>query len=82
MYVAGMAQIPGSLWLWRRPVATVSTGPLTWEPPSAAAMALKDKKKKKSVLQMEWGQKALVAWVMEGHCRDPGHPSPEDHALS
>ena len=44
-----MAQIPGSLWLWRRPVATVSTGPLTWEPPSAEAMALKDKKKKVSL---------------------------------
>ena len=38
---------PALLWLWRRPVATVPIGTLAWEPPYAAAVALKDKKKNK-----------------------------------
>ena len=35
------------LWLWRRPMATAPTGPLTWEPPYATDAALKKKTKKK-----------------------------------
>ena len=35
------------LWLWRRPGATAPIGPLAWELPYAADMALKKKKKKK-----------------------------------
>ena len=38
---------PSLLWLWRRPAATVPTGPLAWEPPYASGAALKDKKTKK-----------------------------------
>ena len=33
--------------LWCRPAATVSVRPLAWEPPYAAGVALKGKKKKK-----------------------------------
>ena len=33
------------LWLWCRPVATAPIGSLTWEPPYAAGVALKRKKK-------------------------------------
>ena len=33
------------LWLWCRPAATALTRPLAWEPPCAAGMALKSKKK-------------------------------------
>ena len=32
---------PTLLWLWRRVVATASNGPLAWEPPYAAGVALK-----------------------------------------
>ena len=40
---------PMLLWLLRRPAATAPIGPLAWEPPYAAGMALeKEKKKKKS----------------------------------
>ena len=35
---------PELLWLWYRPAATTLIGPLAWEPPYAAAVALKDKK--------------------------------------
>ena len=32
--------------LWRRPAATALIHPLAWEPPYAAGVALKDKRKK------------------------------------
>ena len=35
------------LWLWCRPVATAPIGPLAWEPPYAAGVALKKKKKER-----------------------------------
>ena len=35
------------LWLWRRPAAVAPIGPLDWEPPYAASVALKKKKEKK-----------------------------------
>ena len=35
------------LWLWRRLEAVASTGPLAWESPYAADVALKSKKEKK-----------------------------------
>ena len=38
---------PTLLWLWHRPAATVSIGPLAWEPPYATGAALKDRKTKK-----------------------------------
>ena len=34
------------LWLWRRPAAVALIGPLAWEPPCTAGVALKRKKKK------------------------------------
>ena len=40
---------PPLLWLWRRPVATVLIGPLAWETPYAADVALKDEKTKKKI---------------------------------
>ena len=33
--------------LWHRPAAAVPTGPLAWEPPYAAGVALRKTKKKK-----------------------------------
>ena len=51
--IPGLAQWvkdPALLWLWCRPVATVPIGPLAWQPPYAAGVALKrqkDQKKKK-----------------------------------
>ena len=36
------------LWLWCRPVAIVPIRPLVWEPPDAAGVALKRRKKKKT----------------------------------
>ena len=35
------------LWLWRRPAATASIGPLAWEPPCAMGAAQKRKKRQK-----------------------------------
>ena len=37
---------PALLWLWCRPAAVAPTGSLAWEPPYAADVALKSKKKK------------------------------------
>ena len=34
------------LWLWHRPAAVAPIGPLAWEPPRAAGVALKSKEKK------------------------------------
>ena len=36
---------PVWLWLWCRPPATALIGPLAWEPPYAARVALKSKNK-------------------------------------
>jgi len=38
---------PALLWLWRRPVATAPIRPLAWEPPYAAGVALKSRKRKR-----------------------------------
>ena len=38
---------PILLWLGCRPAATALIGPLAWEPPCAAGVALKDKRQKK-----------------------------------
>ena len=38
---------PTLLWLWCRPAAIAPTGPLAWEAPCAAGVALKRKKMKK-----------------------------------
>ena len=38
---------PTWLWLWHGLVATAPIGPLAWEPPYVAGVALKSKKKKK-----------------------------------
>ena len=35
------------LWLWCRLVATALIGPLAWEPPYAAGVAIKSKKRKR-----------------------------------
>ena len=35
------------LWLWTKPVATAPIGPLAWEPPYAAGVALKRQKRKR-----------------------------------
>ena len=37
------------LWLWCRPVAPALVQPLAWEPPYAAGLALKRRKKKNGV---------------------------------
>ena len=38
---------PALLWLWRRLAATALIRPLTWEPPYAVGVALKEKAKRK-----------------------------------
>ena len=40
---------PVLLWFWRRPAAVAPIGPLAWEPPHAAGVALIKKKKKINV---------------------------------
>ena len=41
----GCSSDPGLLWPWRRPAAIAPTGPLAWEPPYPANMALKRQKR-------------------------------------
>ena len=74
--VHGCGLDPVLLWLWLWPAAAALTGPLSWEPPYAAHVALKrpkkKKKKKKKKLQFSGGlvvkDLALtvtsMAWVM------------------
>ena len=47
MYVADSCLDLVWLWLWCRPVATALIGPQAWEPPYAASVALKERKKEK-----------------------------------
>ena len=42
---------PSLLWLWCRSTAVALIRPLAWEPPYAAGVALKSKKKKKKYIQ-------------------------------
>ena len=58
------------LWLWLRLAATAPIGPLTWEPPYAAGVALKKKKKEKKkalgflhlrALSIDVGQKDVLS---------------------
>ena len=45
--ISGLSQWvkdPALLWLWCRPAAVALSGPLAWEPPCAAGVALKSKK--------------------------------------
>ena len=50
----GVGHRPGSdpalLWLWCRLVAVALSGPLAWEPPDAAGVALKGQKDQKNKL--------------------------------
>ena len=48
--IPGLAQQvkdPSLMWLWCRPAAVALIGPLAWEPPYAAGVALKGQKTKK-----------------------------------
>ena len=49
------------LWLWQRPAAVALIGPLTWEPPYAADVILKSKKKGGGVKSKE--QRSLLIGV-------------------
>ena len=52
------------LWLWRRPAAVAPIGPLAWEPPYAAGVALKRKKKSK--------KKIILVFPMHGKMQESG----------
>ena len=58
-----MARIPPWLWLWCRPVAMAPIGPLAWDPPYAAGVALemaeKKKKRKKRIKDLRIRVKML-----------------------
>ena len=61
---------PAWLWLWRRPAAIASIGPLAWEPPYAAGPALEKakktkKKKKKEAPIMKSSQNFTVTPVCQ-----------------
>ena len=55
---------PELLWLWPRPAATAPNGPLAWEPPYAASVALKDKKTKKKKKKRKKEKKKRI-WMFE-----------------
>ena len=44
------------LWPWHWPAATAVIGPLAWEPPYAAGVALKDRKQKQKQNEVNRGQ--------------------------
>ena len=53
---------PALLWLWHRPVAAAPIGPLAWEPPYAAGVALekaKRQKEKKKFVHLSVGHKIM-----------------------
>ena len=54
------------LWLWCRPAAAASIGPLAWEPPYAVDMALKGQKTKKKKKNCEWS--SVMAQIP--HCHE------------
>ena len=57
---------PALLWLWCRPAATAPIRPLAWEPPHAAGLALKSRKRKegeKEVLHLVLILKKLHLFV-------------------
>ena len=50
------------LWLWCRLVATALIGPLAWEPPYAAGVAIKSKKRKKKK-NLKGGTRNELKWL-------------------
>ena len=44
------------LWLWCRPAAVALIGPLAWETPCTAGMALKQQQQKRMGLESDRGQ--------------------------
>ena len=68
------------LWLWHRPAATAPIGPLTWERPHAAGVALETQKQKTK-------NKTKKTWPWE-FCRlnwaapDRGSPATDGHKPS
>ena len=48
-----------------RLVATVSTGPLAWEPPYAVGVALKDKKTKKKIKNYEITTRHIIIKLLK-----------------
>ena len=61
---------PALLWLWHRQAAVAPIGPLAWEPPYAAGVALKEQKKKKK----EKKRKKLLATPILMAVSSQGHP--------
>ena len=61
--ICGVGRRHGSglalLWLWCRPEASAPTGPLAWEPPYAAEVALEKEKKKKKKKTDLWFPKRI-----------------------
>ena len=67
---------PALLWLWCRLAATAPTVPLAWEPPYAASVALK-LKKKKGMLSMFRNYGTMGAILLPATLditKIPGHP--------
>ena len=55
---------PTLLWLWCRPVATASIGPLAWETPYTTGAALeKTKKKKKRIYCFLFGVDVMITFT-------------------
>ena len=63
MWVTDFASDLAFLWLWRRPSAIAPIGPLAWEPPCAAGVALKRPKKKRKK-KKEKEKQLLVGHVL------------------
>ena len=61
------------LWLWRRPAAEASIGPLAWQPPYAAGAALK-RKKKSGFCEMPRSFEAFLSSI-------PSFSSPRSNSL-
>ena len=70
---------PTLLWLWCRPAATASIGPLAWEPPYAARAAQENGKKTKKKKVISWGI-CLSLYDLYNSSRQRGIPSPLSEA--
>ena len=72
LWAVGVGHRHGSgltwLWLWHRPEAPAPLGPLAWEPPYAAGVALKDKK---TTTTKELSNE--IGWVINAQNAFPAH---------
>ena len=65
---------PVLLWLWRRPAAAASVGPLAWESPYAAGAALNRQRKKKAKVLLPFSTEIICLKTTEAPGKGQSYP--------